>query len=124
MGASENRCQAGCLKILQMWGWFAWRNNTGVAMLPGRGGKPRPVVFGQKGSPDILAFRRAPWSMPDSPEAMPCVLALGVECKSERGRQSPEQKLWAQRWEMAGGVYLLVRSSDEMVRAMEERGLV
>ena len=41
--------------------------------------------------------------------------SLAIEMKTEKGRQSPEQKTWQRYFEAAGGIYLIVRSFDEFV---------
>jgi hypothetical protein len=69
-----------------------WRNNTGVAVMPGR---RAPVRFGEPGAADILgAFRGLP---------------VAIECKTATGRQSAVQKRWQADWEAAGGRYIIAR---------------
>lgn len=76
-------------------GVLAWRNNTGMA----RAGDGRIVRFGMPGSPDVIVIAGGRF--------------VGLEVKTERGRQSSAQKRWQQACEAAGGVYAVVRSSRE-----------
>ncbi len=110
MARRENEAQSACLRVLAMLGVMHWRNNTGVARLPGRGGRIRPVMYGCVGSPDILGV-------------LPGGRALGVECKSDTGQQSDHQRAWQERFEAAGGCYLLVRSGAELVEHLKLLGV-
>lgn len=74
------------------------RMNTGVAKDINTG---RVVRFGTPGGPDIRVTLQG--------------RAVAVECKSDRGRQSPEQVRWQAAFEMAGGVYLLCRDARKAV---------
>lgn len=112
---------------------IAWRNNTGTAwagkrlnLTPGQiitisdpNGirEPRryratqattimlesqPVSFGLVGSGDILgASAGRPFS---------------IETKTSKGRQSTEQQRFEVAWRRAGGIYILGRDPDEIVR--------
>lgn len=46
---------------------------------------------------------------------------LGVEVKSETGRQSEEQRRWQDWADKAGAIYLLVRSADDAERQLKGR---
>jgi hypothetical protein len=83
----------------------AWRNNTGVAYLPGKGGKPRPVFFGRRGVSDILGFTAAG-------------RFLAVECKMPKKGPTPEQRTFLDEVHRAGGVALVVRSRAELAAAL------
>jgi hypothetical protein len=83
----------------------AWRNNTGVAYLPGKGGKPRPVFFGRRGVSDILGFTAAG-------------RFLAVECKMPKKQATPEQRTFLDDVHRAGGVALVVRSRAELAAAL------
>lgn len=104
--------QRACLELLHLLKIPAWRNNSGVCMLPGRGGRKRPVAFGHKGSSDILAVLH------------PAGRLLAVECKGPRTRQTPEQKVFQAMIEQAGGAYLLVRSVGELQQWLESEGFI
>lgn len=72
-----------------------WRNNTGAVKMGNRF-----VRFGLPGSPDILGCYKG--------------LAIGIECKSSKGKQRQEQVIWQKRWEQAGGKYYLVNSTESV----------
>ena len=112
MSSKENVVVTECIRLLHILGIAAWRNNSRVVTMPGRGGRPRPVQFGYPGSPDILAV------------VPPSGRFLGVECKSETGRQTEKQRAFQGVMERSGGVYLLVRSAAEMEAMLRERGLL
>lgn len=118
MGSRENPVQAACLRFFQLCGWRVWRNNSRVVTMPGRGGKPRPVRFGETGSPDIFAFRIGPII-----GGVPSMVGVAVECKSERGKQSEMQRAWQGEWERHGGIYLLVRSTWDLEDGLRKKGI-
>src|SRR5262245_13728790 len=80
------------------------RNNTGLAWLPGRGGKLQPARFGEEGAADILG----------------CWLGrvVGIECKTSTGRQRPAQGRWQEKIEKAGGLYILARSAADALAGL------
>ena len=96
-----------CLDLLAMRNINAWRNNTGLAMLPGKGGKPQPVRFGRKGQADIIGY------MPDG-------RFLAVECKASDGKTTPEQDAFLENVQKAGGVAIVARSLDDLIVGLEE----
>jgi hypothetical protein len=112
----ESSIVAACLQLLKLRGIFAWRNNTGVAMLPGRGGKPMPVRFGYPGSSDIFAIVKGGQF-------------LAIECKTPLGprgggaKQSDDQVEFERRVKGAGGLYLLVRSGQELETYLDGSGV-
>jgi hypothetical protein len=96
-----------CLSYLAVRGIEAWRTNSGLAMLPGRGGRPQPVRFGKRGVADILGF------LPDG-------RFLAVECKSSTGKLRPEQAVFLERVNRAGGVGIVARSLDDLISALND----
>lgn len=76
---------------------FFYRNNSGAFRSEG-GGFYR---FGATGSPDIVAVIKGNY--------------IGIEVKTEKGRMSPGQKMFQENLEKAGGIYLLVRSLNELI---------
>ena len=82
-------------------GAFYWRANSGHL----RGAAGRPVMVNSPGCADVLGVVRG--------------VSVGLEIKTEAGRQSPEQKAWQVIFEAAGGVYAVVRSVGE-ARAVVE----
>lgn len=47
-------------------------------------------------------------------------VAVGIEFKTEKGRQSAAQKRWQTALEKRGGVYRIVRSEEEAARLVDE----
>ena len=95
-----------CLAYLEAAGVFAWRNNSGMAMLPGRGGKPQPVRFG---------------GMPGASDILGVLLGgrfLAVECKVGKGKLSEAQRRFLERVDQMGGLALVVR--DDVNGLVEE----
>lgn len=96
----ENKVKNECLRWLKDRGIYAWRNNTGMAWIG-----DHPVRFGLPGSGDILGL------LPDG-------RFLSVECKSETGRQSEDQKRFQENIEQNHGVYVLAYSVEDLEEAL------
>lgn len=79
-----------------------WRQNTGVfKTMDGR----RTVKVSAVGVGDIMgAFRGWP---------------VAIETKSETGRLRATQGRFRDAWERAGGIYIIARSPEEAVSALE-----
>ena len=45
---------------------------------------------------------------------------IAIECKSEKGKQSPEQKLYQKAVENSGGIYCLAYSIDDVERCLND----
>jgi hypothetical protein len=100
---TESAVLSACLEYLTLTGIFAWRNNTGAVKVDGK----RFVRFGLKGSPDILGV------MPDG-------RILCVECKSVRGRLTPEQRAFGEAVKRRGGIYIVARGIDDLRGELNE----
>jgi len=46
--------------------------------------------------------------------------AIAIEVKAPKGRLSPEQKEWLDKWQKNGGVSVVARSIDDVENAMSE----
>ncbi len=79
---------------------IAWRNNSGMMK---RGS--RYIRFGAVGSPDIICIVRGRF--------------LGIECKTDDGKQDEKQESWQRACERAGGMYVVCRSVQEAVAALQ-----
>ena len=101
---SESAILKSCLHYLNLRGIEAFRMNTGMAMLPGRGGKLQPVRFGKKGLPDICGY-------------LDGGRALFVEVKSATGKLRPEQVVFLERAERCGCKVVVARSVDDLIAA-------
>jgi hypothetical protein len=99
---SETGIQAKILLAIgRIPGLLCWRNNTGAL----RNKTGRLIRYGLVGSPDILACYRGRF--------------LGIEVKTSSGDQSDDQINFQRALERAGGVYVVCRSADEAVSAIE-----
>ncbi len=80
-------------------GVMVWNHPTGMGQLYKT---ERHVRFGLIGSGDIIgaAFGRP----------------LSCEVKTGRGRQGEQQKRFQKAWEKAGGIYIVVRSVEDVIR--------
>lgn len=78
-----------------------WRVNVGL----GAGPDGRMTRYGLPGQADIAGVVRG--------------RHVELEIKSATGRQSQQQVRWQRAVERAGGVYVLVRSADEALSALE-----
>ena len=85
---------------MQYKGIFNWRNNTGAAKIEGGGF----VRFGSVGSPDIFAVKNGK--------------VWGIEVKTAKGELSQYQKHWGELFSNAGGIYVVVRSLDEIMKIL------
>lgn len=97
---TEAQIQRAILDYLAYRNVFHWRANTGAGYFRNKGGGERFVRFGEKGMADIF-----------------CVVGgqvYGLEIKRSNGKQSAEQVEWQERFEKAGGVYILARSIDDV----------
>lgn len=80
-----------------------WRSNSGVAKNRATGAFVR---FGVPGQGDVSGILRGG-------------RRLEIELKTPRGRQSEEQLAFQQMIERFGGLYVLARSVDDAVAAVE-----
>ncbi len=94
---TETQLVNACLEFLSYQkGVKAWRNNTGAYKTESGGF----VRYGEKGSPDIIVCHRGD--------------LIGIEAKVGKNIQSEAQKQWQYELEEAGGLYLIVRSLEEL----------
>ena len=117
-GEAEGFLVAAVVTYLRIRGVFAWRNNTGGAMLPGRGGKLRPVKFGLKGLPDVLGVRAVTPVCPACGATTQRIGQLvGVECKRAT-RVSREQEATLKALEEQGSLVVVARTITDVERAL------
>jgi hypothetical protein len=92
-------------------GLRAFRNNTGVFFteqgIPTRAGLC-------KGSGDLIGWIPAGWS--DNRQAV----FLSIETKTGTGRVRPEQESWLQAVNAAGGVAIIARPGDDVVKMIRD----
>jgi len=100
----EGAVVQACLDYLKIYGAFAWRNNTGAL----KDKRDRPVYFGKPGSADILGV-------------LPGGRFIAVECKSKKGKLSDKQELFLAEVEQLGGVAIVAKSVDDVIKGVENR---
>lgn len=88
------------IAITALPGGMFYRNNTGAGLVHGRW-----IEFGCPGSGDIMGCYRG--------------RAVAIECKASRGRQRKTQQDFQIAWEAAGGLYILAKSLDDVLRGLE-----
>lgn len=103
----EAAVQAAILDWLAVRHILAFRMNTG-AMSAEHNGKKRFMRFGTPGMADVLAFphveQAGRWT------AIPC----WIECKAEKGKQSPLQNSFQKQVEDDGHWYIVARSTEDV----------
>ncbi len=132
--APESDVLRACLDLLAVEKiWHERRNVLPVFVAGGR-----PVKVGACGTPDIFStpiikvFRSLDGMIyPDRGAIQIPGIWVGnspwpvwVECKSSTGKQSEDQKIFQTAVEMIGHVYLLVRSSDELLEWLRQHSAV
>lgn len=75
------------------------RNNSFVGRVVSNKGKTGWMQTGKKGSPDIILCHKGCW--------------IGIEVKSEKGKQNKHQIQAEQAIRSAGGQYFVIRSIEE-----------
>lgn len=98
MKSLEKETQKAAIEYLTIKNIFHWRNNSGATKTIG-GGFMR---FGAVGSPDIFAIRDGK--------------IYGLEIKDVKGRLSEGQKIFQEKMNAAGGIYVIVRSIDDVLK--------
>lgn len=97
MKSTEKETQKAILGYLDIKRVFHWRNNTG-SFKTERGGF---YSFGTPGSPDIFAI-------------LPPGRIFGIEVKDTKGRLNENQVAFREKFQAAGGTYLVARSLDDV----------
>lgn len=97
-GNPEGQIQKACMDWLQYHKVFHYRQNNLPTPLPN--GTFRPVHF--RGLPDCVAIIKGQY--------------IGIEFKTDTGRQSEDQQFFEARSKSAGALYFLIRSIDDMER--------
>lgn len=100
----ETDLQRSIIEYLTTKRIFWYRNNTGAVRM-GEGGSGRFLRFGSIGSPDIVAVHEG--------------LYIGIEVKGSDGKQSYEQKGFQEKLEIAGGIYILAYSMEDVINYFE-----
>jgi len=86
---------------------FYWRVCLGPIFVQGKNGKTYPAPNSMKGHPDI-AF------------VLPNGRYGAIEVKSEKGKLSPEQKIWIEQLTKNGALVIVARSLDDVIKPITE----
>lgn len=128
---SESTIVSAILRALQLKGVWAWRNNSGLTVLPGQSKSGRRVIKGAPaGSPDILLVipHRFTHTRPVTIDGHehgriepPRLLAplCGIEVKSATGKQSETQLAWQAKAESFGVRYGIARSVSDALKLVD-----
>lgn len=92
---------AYAVKLLTIKGFKVWKNTSSGKVAGGR------FVTVTKGIPDVTGFR------------LNDALFIGVEIKTENDRMSEEQKEFAEQIKQAGGIFVEMRSPDDLENALK-----
>lgn len=108
---SESKIVTACCDYLRAKKHFFWRQNSSGVFRTFKDGRQAWCAArdSMRGIPDIFVLSKEELSV------FPCIFA--IEVKTDVGRQSPEQKEFQKQWEKRGGVYLLARSIDDLMKA-------
>jgi len=98
----EAKALKSCLQWLKTHHIPAWRSNTGAYEVKDDLGNSRFIAYGAVGSPDIHGI------IPGSGKY------LGIEVKASGKKLKPEQQAWRDMVVIAGGVYILAYSTDDL----------
>ena len=106
---NETQLRSWCLAYLARLGIMAWKNNTGMHIIPEtETNSGRAVWYGDKGSPDILGILHTQEGR-----------ILCIETKVKTNRLSTDQADWLQRAYDRGAAVAIIYSTDEMISFAE-----
>lgn len=109
----ESDIQREILRLLGARGIVAWRMNSRVFMVPGRGGKERPMRVGAKGMADILAI--VPHRVGDGRVVGQ---ACFIEVKRPGAALSAYQRAFRDVVTRAHGVAFVATSAEDVAREL------
>lgn len=116
MGMSESSIQKRALAAIGARAdALVWRQQSGAFRALSNPG--RIVRVGTPGISDAMAVV----GVEVTPEMVgkKIGVAVGIEFKAEKGRQSDAQRVWQRALESCGGVYAIVRSVEDAVALVE-----
>ncbi len=104
---SETEIVKAILDYLRAHGLWAERRNSRVLMLPGKGGRLRPVRFGVKGGSDIIAIGLQGRFM-------------AIEVKRPGQEATLDQETYLHEIRRHGGIAFVARGWQDVANAMEK----
>jgi hypothetical protein len=124
---TESPIVTACCDYLAAKRYFFWRQNNTPIFDPRDGRKffRRHPKHSKKGVPDIFVLKKSElFALASKSRRDPIrdfneiiiPVIYAIEVKTLVGRQSKEQKEFQQGWEAQGGIYLIIRSVDDLMR--------
>ena len=126
MNQEEHNIQAACVR------WFnlQWPEYRGLLFAVPNGGARSKATAGKLKAEGVVAgVADLILLVPDNYETLATprsgtwyhsIHALCIEMKTEKGRQSPEQKEWAEKVRKYGYRYVVVRSLEEFIAVVND----
>lgn len=96
-----------------------WRQNTGCAPMIGKGGKVRPVKFGQAGMADIIGVLRGTSGVASG--RWLCIECKRPGVKLEAGSQ---QEAFRDVMLAYGAVYVLATTAEDVAQGLKKAGVI
>lgn len=100
----ESELVKATLQQINYFGYF-WRNNTGARKIE-ENGSSRFIRFGHVGSADIIGVANGRF--------------VAFEAKSDRGRQTENQRMFQAEIERHRGIYVLYRRPEEALEIAKD----
>ena len=104
----ESDIQKSILEWLDLHGYWSWRMPVGGVMHQGGGKGVRFKKSPVKGFPDIMGVMKNVTGQ-----------LFGIEVKTAKGRQSPDQKIIEEKFIKAGCLYILARNLDYVISELK-----
>ncbi len=102
MATPEGDVVNAVCEYLSLKRYLFWRNNTYGIFDTKRGVHRTLPKYSRRGTPDIIVVKDGGF--------------VGIECKSAKGKLSPEQHEFGRDLILAGGSYIVARSTDDVVK--------
>jgi len=102
----ESEIQRYCLRYLKAKGYYFGRVNVGGIK---RGNVWCQNPYTLKGVPDIIGFYKRM-----SQKMMVSWNMFAIECKSDKGKLSPDQIKFKEHFEASGGLYIVARNPEDI----------
>ena len=98
----EKDVQLSILQYLEAKRYFFYRQNTTPIFDAQKKIFRRMPAYAMKGVPDIIVIHQGKY--------------IGIECKSDTGKMSPDQLQFEKMSTLNGGVYILARSIEDVIK--------